>query len=81
MFEAFDIFDDYSTFPWKYIMLLGIVFIVFGLLIIAAPVILVVLVASFFIMSGIMFVHYAWRAKRIRKNDREAVSITIDDMF
>ena len=79
--DVFDLFANHFTYAWKHNLLLGIAFIAFGFLIIFFPIILVALIASFFILSGTAFLHLAWRGRMFRKQYYDPIRIHIDDIF
>ncbi len=55
----------------QWIMTTGALMVIFGLLVIAFPYLLVVMVASFFIITGLTTLIFGWRMKN---HDRQSYS-------
>ena len=65
--DVFDVFFDGFSYTWKQQLLQGIVFILFGIVIVIMPQLLVAMVASLFIVIGLVLVGSAWSIRRFRK--------------
>jgi len=65
--DVFDVFFDGFSHTWKQQLMQGALFILFGIVIILMPQLLVAMVASFFILIGIILSGSAWTVRRYRK--------------
>jgi uncharacterized membrane protein HdeD (DUF308 family) len=63
--DFFDLFSEGFTQAWKYQMLQGVLFLLFGIVIFLVPRLLVAMISSFFIMIGILFISSAWKARHV----------------
>ncbi len=66
--KIFDFFADDFIFTYKYTLFQGILFILFGLLILFFPQILVIAISSFFILIGLILIGAATRLKRWKRD-------------
>lgn len=65
--EIFDFFADDFAFGWKHNLLQGVLFIIFGLLIIKFPQIIAFMVSAFFILLGAIIIVGALFLRKLRK--------------
>ena len=65
--DVFDVFFDGFSATWKHQLWQGILFILFGVIIVMLPQLLVAMVASIFVIVGLIFVSSAFALRRFRK--------------
>ncbi len=65
--DVFDIFFNGFSYTWKHNMILGIMFLLFGVLIVIVPQLLVVMVASFFMLGGVLMIAAGWMMRRFHQ--------------
>ncbi len=65
--DVFDVFFDGFSMTWKHQLLQGILFILFGVLIVLVPQLLVAMIASIFVVIGLVFISSAVALRRFRK--------------
>lgn len=65
--DVFDVFFDGFSHTWKHQLLQGILFILFGVVIVMMPQLLVAMVASFFVVIGLVLIGSAWTMRRFRR--------------
>jgi len=65
--DLFDFFANDLSFTWKHNLIQGILFIGFGIIILFFPQLLLAMIASFFVLLGIIFVAAAWFMRQFRR--------------
>ncbi|HPB67598.1 MAG TPA: hypothetical protein PLT76_04055 [Candidatus Omnitrophota bacterium] len=65
--DVFDVFFDGFSYTWKHQLLQGVLFLLFGVVIVLLPQLLVAMVASFFVVIGLILIGSAWTMRRFRK--------------
>ncbi|MBN1521610.1 MAG: hypothetical protein JW928_03675 [Candidatus Aureabacteria bacterium] len=65
--DVFDFFADDFSYAWKHSLFQGILFLLFGILILFFPQLLVAMIASFFAIIGIIMISSALRMRNYRK--------------
>jgi hypothetical protein len=74
MFREIQFYDDYTdavAAPWWMFCLLGLNFILLGLLIVLFPQLLAYLVAAFLFFNGLVLLLIAWKFWRFKKQYRQ----------
>ncbi|HPN57125.1 MAG TPA: hypothetical protein PLD92_09765 [Candidatus Omnitrophota bacterium] len=65
--DVFDVFFNGFSYTWKHQLLQGVLFILLGIIIVLMPQLLVAMVASFFVVIGLVLIGSAWAMRRVRK--------------
>ena len=65
--DVFDVFFNSFSYTWKHQLLQGVLFILLGIIIVLMPQLLVAMVASFFVVIGLVLIGSAWAMRRVRK--------------
>ena len=65
--DVFDVFFNGFSYTWKHNMILGIMFLLFGILIVIVPQLLIVMVASLFMLGGLLMIVTAWTMRRFHR--------------
>jgi uncharacterized membrane protein HdeD (DUF308 family) len=80
-YEVFDVFADQFSSLWKSSIVFGAASLLFGIAIVFFPQILIFLIATFFITTGVTSLLFAWRCRSYRKTYYDTLRFTIDDLF
>lgn len=65
--DVFDIFVDGFAHAWKQQLLQGMLFVLFGILVMMMPQLLVAMVAAFFMIIGALLIGMALSMRKFRK--------------
>lgn len=80
-FEVFDLFADELSGIWKVSLFQGALLILLGILILMVPQLLVVMVASFFMVLGVTFLTFAWKSRKFQRYYDKRFRMEIRDLF
>ncbi len=65
--DVFDVFFDGFSCTWKQQFIQGILFVLFGAVVVLMPQLLVAMIAAFFMLMGFILIGSAWTTRRFRK--------------
>jgi|GEM_PF-5124093 len=65
--DLFDLFFDGFAHAWRHQLWQGILFVLFGILILVVPQLLAAMVAGVLILTGVVLMTSAWSLQRLRR--------------